>query len=217
MINKEIKQINYQKVLDKILNKIESENNINLQKPSLLLHACCAPCSSYVIEYLSKYFSIDIYYYNPNITPKKEFDKRLLEIETFIKNFPVANGIKVISEPYNSEEFFEAINIKKEPELKKEPEQGERCRRCYQLRLEKTFKFAKKMNYDWFTTTLSISPYKNAVKINDIGSALQTSQKPFFLTSDFKKHNGYLRSIQLSTEYNLYRQNYCGCIYSQQN
>ena len=196
-------------------------------KPKLLLHACCGPCSSYVIEYLSKYFDITIYYYNPNIHPSEEYYRRLNELKKFLAKFPDAinNSVKLVEDSYNPEEYFQATRTKEEPELQTEPERGERCRRCYEFRMRRAFKYAVKNSFDWFTTTLSISPYKDAEKINTIGKSLQDEEfekeknleTTKFLPSDFKKHGGFLRSTQLSAEYGLWRQDYCGCIYSKQN
>ncbi|MCI1208761.1 MAG: epoxyqueuosine reductase QueH [Treponema sp.] len=208
---------NYQKELDWIISEVEKENERTLGKQTLLLHACCAPCSSAVVEYLSNFFSISIYYYNPNIHPEAEYMRRLNELKEFLPRFPSAEKIPLIADEYNPVEYFTATNVKKEPALQKEKERGERCRRCYLLRMQKTYEYAKKNKFDWFTTTLSISPYKDADKINTIGKQLEEEKGPKFLTSDFKKRNGFLRSLQLSDEYGLYRQDYCGCIYSKQN
>jgi epoxyqueuosine reductase len=206
---------NYQKTLEKILDKLCSEN----RKPSLLLHACCAPCSSYVLEYISYFFKITIYYYNPNIFPEKEYLRRLGELQNFLPKFAPAqiNQVKLITTDYNIKDYFNATKVQEEPELQKEKERGERCRRCYLFRMQKAYEYARTNNFEWFTTTLSISPFKDAEKINTIGKSLEQQNGPRFLTSDFKKHNGFLRSLQLSREYGLYRQNYCGCIYSSEN
>jgi len=197
--------MNFQKLLD---NEIELIKN-NKIKPKLLLHACCGPCSSYVIEYLSKYFDITIYYYNPNTYPESEFIRRLEELNKFIINFN--NNINVIEEKYESKEFYN--NIKGLEHL---GEKSKRCYNCYELRMNKTAMYAKKNNYDYFTTTLSISPYKNANWINEIGKVLEKKYNIKYLYSDFKKKNGYKRSLELSREYNLYRQEYCGCVYSKE-
>ena len=197
--------MNFQKLLD---NEIELIKN-NKIKPKLLLHACCGPCSSYVIEYLSKYFDITIYYYNPNTYPESEFIRRLEELNKFIINFN--NNINVIEEKYESKEFYN--NIKGLEHL---GEKSKRCYNCYELRMNKTAMYAKKNNYDYFTTTLSISPYKNANWINEIGKVLEEKYGIKYLYSDFKKKNGYKRSLELSREYNLYRQEYCGCVYSKE-
>lgn len=231
-----MKELPYYKQLDQIILELKKqEEDENSKKPSLLLHACCGPCSSYVIEYLSKYFDITIYYYNPNIHPAEEYYRRLNELKKFLKVFPDAtkNSVKLVEDNYNPEEYFAATKVLEETELQTEPERGERCRRCYEFRIRKSYKYAYKNNFDWFTTTLSISPYKDAEKINTIGKNLQREkideisnqdEKSIsaikitkFLPSDFKKHGGFLRSTQISAEYGLWRQDYCGCVYSKQN
>ena len=181
-------------------------------KPSLLLHVCCAPCSSYVIEYLSKFFNITIYYYNPNISPIQEYNFRLEELSRLLKEMKEAENIEVLPCEYDPETFYEIAKG-----LEKEKEGGERCFKCYRLRLEKTAEAAKEKGFDYFTTTLSISPYKNAEKLNEIGKELSEKYNVPYLFSDFKKKNGYKRSIELSKEYDLYRQDYCGCIYSKRD
>ena len=198
--------INYQKKLDEILNEIVKNEYV----PSLLLHSCCAPCSSYVLEYLSDYFSITVFYYNPNIYPEKEYIKRVQEEKRFISEFHTKYRVSFIEGKYDSERFYEAAKG-----FENEKEGGLRCFKCYELRLRETAKLAKSKGYDYFTTTLSISPYKNAQKLNEIGAKLEKEYGVKYLYSDFKKKNGYKRSIELSKEYNLYRQNYCGCIFSQ--
>lgn len=221
------RKIDYQQQLDSIIQQLPlNDTSADSKKPKLLLHACCAPCSSYVIEYLSTYFDITIYYYNPNIHPKEEYDRRLAELQKFISQFPkaVENKVALIIAEYNPEDFFIATNTKNEIALQVEHERGERCRRCYQLRMKKAWEFALANYFDYFTTTLSISPYKDAKMINEIGFSLQndnaliTNTKTItYLPADFKKKNGFLRSLQLSKEYGLYRQEYCGCIYSKEN
>ena len=176
---------------------------------SLLLHACCAPCSSTVLERLGNFFNITILYYNPNITDKDEYEKRLEEIKKFTSSFKTKYKIEVIAGRYEPREFFDIARG-----LEDEPERGRRCYKCYKLRLEETAKIAKELNFDYFTTTLSLSPYKDANWINEIGESLQDAYNINFLYSDFKKKNGYKRSIELSHEFNLYRQDYCGCVYS---
>ena len=235
---------NWQALCDDILNGISS-GDCKSKKPRLLLHACCAPCSSYTLEYLLKYFDITIYYYNPNIHPAQEYQRRLAELENFLPRF-LANQnsstgtaaadvrIDLQKTDYEPQEFFDAVQAQRD-NLENESERGERCRRCYQLRMEKAYEYARQNGFDWFTTTLSISPHKDARMINEIGRALEekalqdqnaaepvsvTDQNvaaPKFLYSDFKKKNGYKRSLELSKEYGLYRQDYCGCVYSKQN
>ena len=202
----------YQKQLDELITSLSDK------KPSLLLHACCAPCSSYVLEYLSEHFQITILYYNPNIYPQTEYERRLQELIDFLPKFEPAikNKIQLIQTEYNPEEFFNAIDIKTNPELASEPERGERCRRCYKFRMQKAYDYAKQNNFDYFCTTLSISPFKDAEKINIIGQELQNLSEsgPKWLTSDFKKKNGFKRSLEISSEFDLYRQDYCGCSFS---
>jgi len=211
----QIQKINYQKQLDEILKSINPQE----KKPTLLLHACCGPCSSYVIEYLSSYFDITIFYYNPNIYPKKEYERRLNELEDFIPRFEpaVKNKVKIVVSTYEPKDFFEATNVLNEVELQQEAEKGIRCRRCYEFRMKKAYAYAVENNFDWFCTTLSISPFKDSVMINEIGTELEEENSVRFLTSDFKKKGGFLRSLELSREYGLYRQDYCGCFYSKIN
>lgn len=198
-------RINYQKELDNIIERNKREDIL----PSLLLHSCCAPCSSYTIEYLSDYFKIAVLYYNPNISPKEEYEKRKAEQIRIIESLPVKNAVSFVDCDYDCREFFD---IAKGYENCREG--GERCFRCYELRLRKAAEEAKKGGYDYFCTTLSISPLKNAQKINEIGKGLSEEYGLLWLPSDFKKREGYKRSIELSKEYNLYRQNFCGCVYS---
>lgn len=198
-------KINYQLMLDKITAKNEGEDIL----PSLLLHSCCAPCSSYTIEYLSKYFSITILYYNPNISDKDEYEKRKAEQIRLINSMPLQGKVSFMDCDYNSSEFFDIARGYEDCR-----EGGERCFRCYRLRLEQTARLAKENDFDYFCTTLTISPLKNSQKINEIGFELEKEYNVSWLPSDFKKREGYKRSIELSKEYNLYRQNYCGCIYS---
>ncbi len=324
------KKVNYQKDLDKILEKLK----LSGKKPGLLLHACCGPCSSYVIEYLAGFFDISIFYYNPNIHPEEEYRRRLGELKNLLPRFPeaVKNNVKLIEAPYDSRDFFDGIGLKDSPELAKESEKGERCRRCYKLRMEKAYRYAQENGFDYFCTTLSISPFKDAEKINRIGmelsenadkdfsqkkssafvndvceknadsvcsmelskiekvhphenpnfskkespaerhevsanEKLEMSEKDFhieenasslgnpadilvgfsagpksafdekgfslyadkslesseeppgtkWLPSDFKKKGGFKRSLEISKEYGLYRQDYCGCVFSKDN
>lgn len=196
---------NYQKLLEKELIKIENKKIT----PTILLHSCCAPCSSYVIEYLSAYFNITILYYNPNISPLEEYEKRKEEQIKLINNIPTKNKVTIMDCDYDNELYEQAIKG-----LENEPERGNRCTKCFNLRLEKTAFLAAKNNFNYFGTTLTLSPYKNAKLLNEIGKKLETTYKVNYLPSDFKKNNGYKRSIELSKKYNLYRQNYCGCKYS---
>ena len=257
-------KVNFQKELDDLIAKLDGK------RPDLLLHACCGPCSSYCLEYLTKYFEITVYYYNPNIYPPQEYHRRLEELKTLYTTFPPAlkGKVKVVEAEYNPQQYFDAIGIKENPELAKEPEKGERCRRCYKFRLERAYNYAKANNFDYFCTTLSISPFKDAVKINVIGQELaaggvavegflsqgdgspganknqgdgspganknqgdgspgfaslsesefqNNGDRPLWLPSDFKKNGGFVRSLEISEEYNMYRQDYCGCIYSYQS
>lgn len=215
MTAKSAKQ-NYQKELDKTIESLV----VSATRPSLLLHACCGPCSSYVLEYLAKFFDITIFYYNPNIFPKEEYERRLKELKNLLPRFPAAfkNNVKFVEQNYDPEEFYSALEIKNHPEFADEPEKGERCHRCYEFRLKKAYEYAFSHNFEYFCTTLSISPFKDAEKINTIGKKLCNSTKnPKWLTSDFKKKGGFKRSLELSEEYNLYRQQYCGCVYSKIN
>lgn len=195
--------INYQIELEKILKEI------NGTKPKLLLHVCCAPCSSYVLTYLSDYFDITVLYYNPNISPYEEYEKRLNEEKRLIKELD--KNIKIMECTYDNQAFE---NIAKGLEQVKEG--GIRCYKCYTLRLEETAKLAKKHQFDYFTTTLTISPLKNSQVLNKIGKELSEKYDIKYLYSDFKKKEGYKTSIILSKKYNLYRQNYCGCKYSKE-
>ncbi len=253
-------KINYQKKLDQLLAALEKEwqgagesqvagKSQVAAKPSLLLHACCGPCSSYVLEYLSKYFQITVLYYNPNIYPQAEYERRLAELKKLYQRFPpvLEEGVKLVECEYQPEQFYDAIGVREEPELAHEKEKGERCRRCYEFRLERAADYAAENNFDYFCTTLSISPFKDAVKINEVGveieeeifGQLQKSREgsdagadtkvvpaaggscepanqksPKWLFSDFKKKGGFKRSLELSEEYGMYRQTYCGCVYS---
>lgn len=198
---------NYQRELEEIIKKKQTDGLI----PKLLLHSCCAPCSSYVIEYLSSYFKILVFYYNPNLYPDEEYEKRVNEQMRFIQAFPVKYPVEFLSGDFEKERFYKAVKG-----LEQEPEGGARCFACYRLRLTETVKTAKRLGMDYFTTTLSISPLKNAVKLNEIGEELAEEYGVAYLPSDFKKKNGYHRSVELSKEYGMYRQDYCGCIFSYQ-
>ena len=201
-----MQKVNYQLQLEKELQLISRSG----KKPRLLLHICCAPCSSYVLEYLSEYFDITLFFYNPNITSKNEYNYRIDEAKRLIAEMPLMGKVDFIPARYDVSEFFAIAKG-----FENEPEGGERCFRCYELRLRETALFAVENGFDYFTTTLSISPYKNAEKLNSIGEALSEEYGVKYLYSDFKKKNGYKRSIELSQIYNLYRQDYCGCIYSE--
>jgi hypothetical protein len=197
-------KINYQLETDKIINSIGSNS-----APTLLLHSCCAPCSSYTLEYLANYFKITVFYFNPNISPVNEFEKRFDEQKRLIAQMPFKNEVSLIKGEYNYNDF---LQIAKGYENVKEG--GERCFRCYRMRLEKTAQLAKQQGFDYFCTTLSISPLKNSQKINEIGIEIAQKYGINWLPSDFKKREGYKRSIELSREYDLYRQNFCGCAFS---
>ena len=194
--------MNYQIMLDQVIEKLN-------YVPKLLLHACCAPCSSYVIEYLSKYFDITILYYNPNIDTEEEYNYRLSELKRFISEFKTKNPVKIVDLGYLKEDYEKII-----PGLEKEPERGLRCLKCYELRLDKSFNYAKENNFDYVTTTLTLSPHKDSKVINEIGRKLEEKYQFPYLYSDFKKREGYKRSIVLSHQYHLYRQDYCGCRFS---
>ncbi|MFV0314517.1 MAG: epoxyqueuosine reductase QueH [Anaerotignum sp.] len=196
---------NYQRMLDQTLQQIQK----NGQRPKLLLHSCCAPCSSYVLDYLSSYFDITIFYYNPNISPKEEFVFRAQEQENLIKTMPLKSSVSFLLGDYDTSSFFA---LAKGHEL--EPEGGARCKACYQLRLQKTAETAKQGGFDYFTTTLSISPHKDSQALNQLGKQLSETFDISYLFSDFKKRDGYRLSCQLSQTYGLYRQDYCGCVYS---
>jgi predicted adenine nucleotide alpha hydrolase (AANH) superfamily ATPase len=199
---------NYQKELDMLLEKLSAEQS----RPKLLIHSCCAPCSSYVLEYLSEYFDITIFYYNPNIYPAEEYDRRVEEQKQLIKAMPLKSNVQFLQGEYQPEVFYAAVKG-----LEKEREGGERCFACYRLRLSEAARVAKEGGFDFFTTTLSISPHKNAEKLNEIGEQLAKEYGVPHLSSDFKKKNGFKRSIELSEEYSLYRQDYCGCVFSKRD
>lgn len=211
---------NYQKELDKLIGQIEKATLDGGQPPRLFLHSCCAPCSSYCLEYLRKYFRITVFYYNPNISMEPEYRKRVEEQKRLIAAYNVqletnkemqGYVIDIVEGDYEPQEFYSIAKG-----LEQCPEGGERCFLCYELRLQKTAELAKEYGFDYFATTLTISPLKNAQKLNEIGERLALEYDVRWLVSDFKKKNGYKRSIELSAEYDLYRQDYCGCIYSKQ-
>ena len=199
---------NYQRILDDELRRITESESV----PTLLLHSCCAPCSSYVLEYLSRYFAITVLYYNPNISPADEFVRRAEEQRRLIEEMPLIHPASLIVGDYAPEHFTKIAKGREN-----DPEGGERCFACYRLRLEEAARAAAEGGFDYFTTTLSISPLKNAAKLNEIGKELADKYGVAYLFSDFKKREGYKRSCQLSTEYSLYRQNYCGCAYSKRD
>lgn len=196
---------NYQKELDQLIDGFGKENKV----PRLFLHSCCAPCSSYVLEYLSQYFEITVFYYNPNISPVEEYKKRTEELEYLLRQMDFPHPVHLLEGTYHPEKFFEMAKG-----MEDMPEGGERCFACYRMRMEESARLAKEGGFDYFTTTLSISPMKNAKKINEIGEELEKIYQVTHLPSDFKKKDGYRRSVELSKEYHLYRQNYCGCVFS---
>ena len=200
-------KINYQKELDKIIENLKDDIH-----PRLLLHSCCAPCSSYVLEYLSDFFDITVLYYNPNISPLEEYEHRKEEQIRLINEKKWKIPVKFMDCDYDSDAFENIVKG-----LEKEPEGGRRCEKCFTLRLEKTAELAKKNNFDYFVTTLSVSPLKDAQLLNQIGQAMAEKYNIKYLPSDFKKREGYKRTIELSREFDLYRQNFCGCIYSKKS
>lgn len=199
---------NYQKELEKILARIQNEN----KTPRLFLHSCCAPCSSYVLEYLSQYFAVTVFFYNPNISPEEEYRKRVEEIKRMIGEMDFVHPVQFIEGEYCPGDFYSMAKGMEDLE-----EGGERCFACYRMRMEEAARMAREGGYDYFTTTLSISPLKNAAKLNEIGEELAEIYQVEHLPSDFKKKNGYKRSVELSRQYGLYRQDYCGCVFSKKN
>lgn len=196
---------NYDLLMQEELNKLDG-------KPSILLHSCCAPCSSYVIERVLKYFKIIVFYYNPNIEPKEEYEKRKETQKKLITKLSKKNEISFIEADYNNDLYHEYIKG-----FEEEKEGGKRCLECFKLRLLTTGVYAKNNDIDYFTTTLTVSPHKNCQIINELGKEIANNLNIKFLPADFKKNNGYKKSIELSQKYNLYRQNYCGCQYSKGN
>ena len=196
---------NYQKELEKLIEKQQRDG----EKPSLLLHSCCAPCSSYVLEYLAPYFQICDFYYNPNISPKREYEDRKEELVRLIDEMGLSTEVTFLEGTYQPEDFFAMAKG-----LEDLPEGGERCFKCYEMRLRESAKIAKEQGAEYFATTLTISPLKNAQKLNEIGEQLAAEYGVKYLPSDFKKKNGYKRSVELSAQHELYRQNYCGCVFS---
>ena len=196
---------NYQKELDRVI----EQNQRDGKTPKLLLHVCCAPCSSYCLEYLSRYFEITVYYYNPNITESKEYILRMDEVNRFVSQMPFKNPVTVIEGRYEPAEYLKAVKG-----LENEPEGGKRCEKCFELRLSSAAELAAKLGFDYVTTTLTISPLKNADLLNTIGAEQAQKHGVSWLYSDFKKREGYKRSIELCREYDIYRQCYCGCEFS---
>ena len=197
-------QRNYQREMEKLIERHQAQGEV----PRLLLHSCCAPCSSYVLEYLSQYFSITVFYYNPNIFPPEEYGKRVEEQVRLIGEQPHLHPVEFLEGNYDPERFFQAVKGHEG-----DREGGERCFLCYELRLREAAQAAKEGGFDYFTTTLSISPLKNAGKLNEIGEAVAREYGIAYLPSDFKKKDGYRRSVELSGEYGLYRQDSCGCVF----
>ncbi len=196
---------NYELEMERMIACLSAEGRV----PTLLLHSCCAPCSSSVLERLSEFFRITVFYYNPNLYPDEEYMHRAKEQQAFLKRFPAKHPISFLEGAFDKERFMEAVRG-----MEDLPEGGERCSVCYRLRLEETAKQAKEGGFEFFTTTLSVSPKKDALRLNTIGEQLADSYGVAYLTSDFKKKNGYLRSCELSKEYGMYRQDYCGCAFS---
>lgn len=196
---------NYQKELDKLIADISATGAV----PKLLIHSCCAPCSSYVLEYLSNYFEITVLYYNPNIYPEDEYFKREAEQELFINRLPTKNKVTFMNAEFEPKQFYDAVKG-----FEQCAEGGDRCRICFNLRLERAAQTAKENNFDFFATTLSISPLKSSDVLNKIGEQVAEKYGVRHLPSDFKKKNGYKRSVELSKEYEIYRQDYCGCVFS---
>ncbi len=200
--------MNYQKKLDELIEKLQKEN----AKPTLLLHACCAPCSSYCLEYLSKTFDITVLFYNPNIESEMEYNKRVDELIRFIDECRSIEGVNLEILDYDNSEFYNVVEG-----LEDVKEGGVRCFKCYELRLRKTAEYAKEHDFEYITTTLTISPHKNSDKINEIGVKVAEEYGLKYLLSDFKKNDGFKRSIELSKEYDLYRQSFCGCEFSKRD
>lgn len=196
-------EVNYQKQLDKIVDGLRGE------RPRLLLQSCCGPCSSYVLEYLTRYFDVTLFWYNPNIYPEAEFNKRFQNQIKVIEAMGLADRVQIMASPWKHDSYLARVKG-----LEAEPEGGERCTACFRLRLNETAQTAKKYGYDWFCTTLTVSPHKDAKRINEIGEEIGQAYGVRFLPSDFKKREGYKRSTELSRQYGIYRQNYCGCEFS---
>lgn len=197
-------KINYQKQTDAVVAALPAG-----EKPRLLLQSCCGPCSSYVLEYLTRFFRVTVLYYNPNIQPRAEYDKRLYWQRQVIAQLPTPEAVDMLECGYDGVRYSEAVRG-----LEREPEGGARCTVCFRLRLEETARLAKAHGYDYFCTTLTVSPHKDAERLNAIGAELAARYGVAWLPSDFKKREGYKRSIELSKQYGLYRQDYCGCLFS---
>ena len=199
-------QINYNREMERMAERHRAAGEV----PTLLLHSCCGPCSTSVMERLTEFFKVTVFYYNPNIYPEEEYAHRVAEQERLISLFPQVHPISFLAGEYDPQEFYEIAR-----EYENLPEGGERCFRCYELRLRKTAQMAAAGGFDYFTTTLTVSPLKNAQKLNEIGEKVaEEISGTAWLLSDFKKKNGYLRSCELSREFGMYRQDYCGCVYS---
>ncbi len=197
--------VNFQRELDALIEKNQKDGIV----PKLMLHACCACCLSYVLEYLSPYFDIYVLYFNPNITNEDEYSYRYSEVKRLISQMPLERKVEIVDCDYTPDEYLSKVKG-----LESEPERGSRCSVCFDMRLRATAQYAKELECDYFATTLTISPLKNATVINSIGQSISSKCGTAYLATDFKKKNGYKRSIELSHEYNLYRQNYCGCEFS---
>lgn len=200
-------RVNYQQVMENLI----AENCIEGRSPRLLLHSCCGPCSTYCIQTLAEHFRVTVFYYNPNIYPPEEYHMRAGEQERFIERFPTKYPVQFVEGAYDTERFYDTVRG-----LEHVPEGGERCFRCYELRLREAAEYAREHDFDFFTTTLSISPLKNADKLNEIGAKLEQEYGVRYLYSDFKKKNGYKQSTEISRAYDMYRQYYCGCVFSKQ-
>ncbi len=199
--------VNYERLLDELICRLEKSGEV----PTLFLHCCCAPCSSYVLEYLSKYFRITTFYYNPNIFPQEEYAHRVAELKRFVSEFPTKYPVEFLEGAYEPERYYEAVRG-----LERDREGGARCRKCFELRLGEAARMAKSLNFDYFTTTLSISPMKNATVLNEVGEEMAEKYGVRHLPANFKRKGGFLRSTELSKEYGLYRQDFCGCVFSKE-
>ncbi|MCM1282436.1 MAG: epoxyqueuosine reductase QueH [Muribaculaceae bacterium] len=200
-----MKKINYQELMEGLIREADASPDV----PKLLLHSCCGPCSTYCIQCLAAHFSVTVFYYNPNIYPPEEYHMRAAEQKRFIEAFPTKYPVSFVEGAYDVKRFYDTVQGMEEL-----PEGSERCFLCYGLRLRETAEYAKAKDFDFFTTTLSISPLKNAQKINEIGSRLEEELQVRYLYADFKKKDGYKKSTQISREYDMYRQYYCGCLFS---